>query len=135
MGEKQPVQQVILGKLDSYMKKNQIRQLPQTYTNINSKWIKDINIRSETKKLLEEHIDGTLFDAGLNNRFLDMSSGKGRASLVAQTVKRMPTMWETWVRSLGWEDPLEKEMAPHFSTLAWNIPWTEEPGRLQSMGL
>ena len=58
-----------------------------------------------------------------------------RASLVAQTVKRLPAMQETWVRSLGWEDPLEKEMAPHSSTLAWKIPWTEEPGRLQSMGL
>ena len=44
-------------------------------------------------------------------------------------------MWETWVRSLGWEDPLEKKMAPDSSTLAWKIPWTEEPGRLQSMGL
>ena len=44
-------------------------------------------------------------------------------------------MWETQVRSLGWEDPLEKEMATHSSTLAWKIPWTEEPGRLQSMGL
>ena len=55
-------------------------------------------------------------------------------SLVAQTVKRLSTMWETWVQSLGWEDPLEKEMAPHSSTLAWKIPWTEEPGRLQSMG-
>ena len=43
-------------------------------------------------------------------------------------------MWETQVRSLGWEDPLEKKMAPHTSTLAWKIPWTEEPGRLQSMG-
>ena len=43
-------------------------------------------------------------------------------------------MWETWVQSLGWEDPLEKEMATHSSTLAWKIPWTEEPGRLQSMG-
>ena len=43
-------------------------------------------------------------------------------------------MWETWVRSLGWEDPLEKEMATHSSTLAWKIPWMEEPGRLQSMG-
>ena len=49
-------------------------------------------------------------------------------------VKRLPTMWETQVRSLGQEDPLEKEMATHSSTLAWKIPWTEEPGRLQSMG-
>ena len=56
------------------------------------------------------------------------------ASLVAQTVKRLPAMWETWVRFLGGEDPLEKEMATHSSTLAWNIPWTEEPGRLESMG-
>ena len=55
-------------------------------------------------------------------------------SLVAQMVKRLPTMWETWVRSLGREDPLEKEMATHSSILAWKIPWTEEPGRLQSMG-
>ena len=72
--------------------------------------------------------------------------------LVAQMVKRLPAMWETWVRSLGWDDPLEKEMAthssilawripwmekamaPHSSTLAWKILWTEEPGRLQSMG-
>ena len=55
------------------------------------------------------------------------------ASLVAQMVKRLPTMRETRVRSLGREDPLEKEMATHSSTLAWKIPWTEEPGRLQSM--
>ena len=54
-------------------------------------------------------------------------------SLVAQTVKRLPTMWETGVQTLGWEDLLEKEMATHSSTLAWKIPWTEEPGRLQSM--
>ena len=57
-----------------------------------------------------------------------------RASLVAQTVKCLPAMRETWVQSLGWEDPLEKEMAAHSSTLAWKIPWMEEPGRLQSMG-
>ena len=56
------------------------------------------------------------------------------ASLVAQTVKRLPAVRETRVQSLGWEDPLEKEMATHSSTLAWKIPWTEEPGRLQSMG-
>ena len=54
------------------------------------------------------------------------------ASLVAQTVKNLPAMQETQVRSLGWEDPLEQEMATHSSTLAWKIPWTEEPGRLYS---
>ena len=53
---------------------------------------------------------------------------------MAQTVKRLPTMRETGVRSLGQEDPLEKEMATHSSTLAWKIPWMEEHGRLQSMG-
>ena len=57
------------------------------------------------------------------------------ASQVAQTVKNLPAMQETQVRSLGWEDPLEKGMATHSSILAWEIPWTEEPGRLQSMGL
>ena len=56
-----------------------------------------------------------------------------RASLVAQTVKRLPAMGETRVRSLGWERPLEKEMATHSSILAWRIQWTEEPGGLQSM--
>ena len=52
---------------------------------------------------------------------------------MAQTVKNLPAMWETWVRSLGWEDPLEKGMATHLSILAWEIPWMEEPGGLQSM--
>ena len=56
------------------------------------------------------------------------------ASLVAQRVKSLPAMQETWVQSLGQEDPLEKEMATHSTTLAWKIPWTEKPGRLQSMG-
>ena len=55
-------------------------------------------------------------------------------TLVAQTVKRLSTMRETRVRSLGWEDLLEKEMATHSRTTAWKIPWTEESGRLQSMG-
>ena len=55
-------------------------------------------------------------------------------SLVVQMVKLLSTMRETWVQSLGWEDPLEKEMAIHSSTIAWKIPWTEEPGRLQSTG-
>ena len=49
-------------------------------------------------------------------------------------LKHLPAMWETWVRSLGWEDPLEKEMATHSSILAWRIPYTEEPGTLQCMG-
>jgi len=53
---------------------------------------------------------------------------------VAQTVKSLPALWETQVRSLGQEDPLEKGMATHSSILAWKIPWTQEPGRLQSMG-
>ena len=73
---------------------------------------------------------------------LGRSTGKGIgyplqyswASLVAQLEKNPPIMWETWVRSLGWEDPLEKGMATHSSILDWEIPWTEEPGRLQSMG-
>ena len=54
---------------------------------------------------------------------------------MAQTVKHLPTMQKTWVQSLGWEDPLEKDMATHSSTLAWESPLMEDPGRLQSMGL
>ena len=57
------------------------------------------------------------------------------ASWAAQMVKTLPTVRETWVRSLGWEDPLEKGMAAHSNVLAQRIPWTEEPGGLQSMGL
>ena len=57
-----------------------------------------------------------------------------QASLVAQMAKNLPVMRETWIRSLGWEDNLKKGMANHYSILAWRIPWTEEPGRLQSMG-
>ena len=65
--------------------------------------------------------------------FSSLPSLLTRASLVAQMVKCLPAMGER-VRFLGWEDPLEKEMAVHSSTLAWKIPWTEEPGGLQSMG-
>ena len=57
------------------------------------------------------------------------------ASLVAQRLKRLPALQETWVQSLGWEDPLEKKMATDSSILAWRIPWTEEPGGLQSIRL
>ena len=65
--------------------------------------------------------------------FHSSSSGL-RASLVAQTVKHLPAMRETWVRSLDWEDPLEKEMAIHSSAIAWKIPWAEDPDKLQSKG-
>ena len=58
-----------------------------------------------------------------------------RASLVTQRLKHLPAIWETWVRFLGQEDPLEKEMVTHSSILAWRIPWMEEPGGLQSTGL
>ena len=54
---------------------------------------------------------------------------------MAQAVKNLPAIWETWVRSLGQEDPLEEGMAAHSSVLAWRIPWTEEPGGLQSVGM
>ena len=64
-----------------------------------------------------------------NSSFLQL-----QASLVAQTVKHLPAVQETRVRSLGWENPLEKEMATHSRTLVWKITWAEEPGRLQSMG-
>jgi len=63
-----------------------------------------------------------------------MALVEGRASLVAQSVKNLPAVQETRVLSLGWEDPLEKEMATHSSILAWKISWREEPGGLQSMG-
>ena len=63
------------------------------------------------------------------------SKDLGIASLVAQMVKNLSAVQETWVQSLGWDDPLEKEMATHSRILAWRIPQTEEPDRLQSMGV
>ena len=63
----------------------------------------------------------------------DLEKGYSWASLVSQLVKTLPAMQETWVQSLGWKDPLEKGMATHSRILAWEIPWTEEPGGLQSM--
>ena len=73
-------------------------------------------------------------NASSDRLYLGWGAPKSLASLVAQRLKHLPGMRETQVRSLGQEDPLEKEMATHSSTLAWRIPWTEEPGRLQSMG-
>ena len=74
--------------------------------------------------------------SGLENSMdcIGHAVAKSQTSLVAQTVKRLPTMWETWFQSLGGEDALEKEMATHSCILAWEVPWTEESGRLQSMG-
>ena len=66
---------------------------------------------------------------------MDTNANANRASLVAQMVKNLPAVQETQVQSLGWEDPLAKGMTPHSSILAWRIPWTEEPGGLQSMEL
>ena len=68
-------------------------------------------------------------------KFTTLKKNKMVTSLVAQIVKHLPTTCETGVQSLGWEDLLQKEMATHSNILAWKIPWTEEPGRLQSMGL
>ena len=74
-----------------------------------------------------------VFSDMLQSPFICTSIKLG-SGLVAQRLKRLLRMWETRVRSLGREDPLEKEMATHSSTLAWRIPWREQPGRLQSMG-
>ena len=76
-----------------------------------------------------EHVVGRI-----NHQLAGMRWELKRAFLVTRTVKHLPAMQETWVRSLGWEDPLEKEMATHSSTLAWRIAWAEEPGRPQSTG-
>ena len=82
----------------------------------------------------EFHIILMVYLGTVQRVFLQNLQYYERTSLVAQTVKRLSTMQETRVRALGWEDPLEKEMAIHSSTIAWKTPWTEEPGRLQSMG-
>ena len=75
-----------------------------------------------------------LVEADFTNYRINGSIAYVGASLVAQLVKNLPAMQETWVRFLGWEDSLEKEMATHSHILAWRIPWTEEPGWLWSMG-
>ena len=78
---------------------------------------------------------GDLPNPEIEPRSLKLQADSLPTSLVAQRLKRLPGMQETLVQSQSWEDPLEKEMATHSSTLAWRIPWREEPGRLQSMGL
>ena len=83
-----------------------------------------IDVEKAFDKIQHPLMIKTLQKKGIEGIYLNME---------AQTVKRLSTMRETWVQSLGQEDPLEKEMAIHSSTIAWKIPWTEEPGRLQSM--
>ena len=68
------------------------------------------------------------------NHLVEIKASMCLASQLAQMVKNLPAMQATWVPSLGWEDPLEKGMATHSSTLAWRSPWTKEPGALQYMG-
>ena len=122
--------------LDNTFFVSQIRANRNIQTNIQQEHSKKIHIPSPTA-----HFLWNLPLASENSPLrctpilcLFSSSSCHRTSPVAQTVERLSTMWETWVRSLGWEDPLEKEMAIQSSTIAWKIPWTEEPGRLQSMG-
>ena len=76
----------------------------------------------------------TMWTPVLESGVSSLFSEQLEASLVAQRFKHLPPMRETWVQSLGWDDPLEKEMATHSSILAWRISWSEEPGRLQSTG-
>ena len=76
----------------------------------------------------------TYFQSCLHQNIFHTLLWEVGGSLVVQMVKSLPALWETQVRPLGQKDPLEKKMATHFSILAWKIPWTEEPGRLQSMG-
>ena len=78
---------------------------------------------------LEPHYSCTV-----THQHLNVTSTGSKSSLVAQLVKNLPAMQETRVQFLGWENPLEKEMATHSTILAWKIPWTEEPGGLQSTG-
>ena len=80
------------------------------------------------------YLEGYFLVSILQIRNLHINFKVTFASLVAQMVKHLLAVQETQVQSLGWEDPLEKGKATHSSTLAWKIPWTEEPGRLQSMG-
>ena len=77
---------------------------------------------------------GSICDKGRVNSLKSIKKSVLLISLVAQLVKNLPAVQETWVRSLDWEDPLEEDVATHSSILAWRIPWTEEPGGLQSMG-
>ena len=94
-------------------------------------WLDLLAVQGALKTLFQHHSSKSIYSSVLSFPYgPTLTPG---ASLVAQRLKHLPAMWETRVQSLGWEDPLEKEMATHSSTLAWKIPWTEEPGQLQSM--
>ena len=99
---------------------------------INSLYIRSDVIQRESYK--SKAVGKLFFFSALLLCIFDYNHETFRASLVAQRVKHLPAMRETWVWSLGWEDPLEKEMATHSSFFAWRIPWTEKPGCLQSTG-
>ena len=100
-----------------------------------------VNSSHEVAKVLEFQLQQQSFQwtPGLNSFRMDIVIKPpllgNKASLVAETVKNSPVVWETWVWSLGWEDPLEEGMTAHSSVLVWRTPWTEDPGGLQSMGL
>ena len=97
---------------------------------VHSKWLKSASIDTCVCVCMRTYIPACV-DVGFE---YSVRLQCHLTSLVAQRVRSLPAMWETRVRSLGGEDPLEKEMATHSSILAWKISWTEEPGRLQSMG-
>ena len=98
---------------------------------LRQKWIiGKLILKTHTFKISKYAFNNTLF----KEKIIWILEKTG-ASLVAQMVKNLPAMQNIWVLSLGWDDPLEKEMATHSSILVWRIPWTEEPGGLQSMGL
>ena len=94
----------------------------------------DTNLDTERHREKHEKKSRDQGNASVRQGMLRIASNYQNASLVAQTVKRLLTLRETWVQSLGREDPLEKGMATHSSIHAWKIPWTKEPGGLQSMG-
>ena len=100
-------------------------------------WLREIElVLTEASQSHCKKTGGQLWThiSGIQSQFFLIFTWKFWPSLVAQMIKNPPTMQETQVPSLGWEDPLEEGMATHSSILAWRIPWTEEPGGLQSMG-
>ena len=96
--------------------------------------VKGFSIVNEAEVEVFLELSCFFYDPADVGNLISGSSAFSGASLVAQSVKHLPAVWDTWVQFLGREDPLEKEMATHSSILAWKIPWIENPGGLQSMG-